>query len=158
MHLAKLGQSFIRFGIWLMGAGYLFMEAREVIATKQIANITIFALLFVLASYQLSTARLYISVKKLSLSTRCYRASSFMFIASLMAVFDASLDFLIGSVSPELIAPLLLYFLFIVGWVVNLLAVILTLASMELFLPVMVAGPTTKTADWPSDTVSNTGD
>ena len=37
-----------------MGAGYLFMEAREVVATKQLSNITIFALLFILASHQLS--------------------------------------------------------------------------------------------------------
>ena len=158
MHLAKLGQSLIRFGIWLMGAGYLFMEAREVVATKQLSNITIFALLFILASHQLSIARVHMSVKKFSLSTRCYRASSLMFIASLMAVFDASLDFLISSISPETLAPILLFLLFIVGWIVNLLAVILTILSMELFLPVIIAGPTTKPADWSSDTVLNTGD
>ena len=158
MHLAKLGQSLIRFGIWLMGAGYLFMEAREVVATKQLSNITIFALLFILASHQLSIARVHMSVKKFSFSTRCYRASSLMFIASLMAVFDASLDFLISSISPDTLAPILLFFLFIVGWIVNLLAVILTILSMELFLPVIIAGPTTKPADWSSDTVLNTGD
>ena len=158
MHVAKLGQSLIRFGIWLMGAGYLFMEAREVVATKQLSNITIFALLFILASHQLSIARVHMSVKKFSLSTRCYRASSLMFIASLMAVFDASLDFLISSISPETLAPILLFLLFIVGWIVNLLAVILTILSMELLLPVIIAGPTTKPADWSSDTVLNTGD
>lgn len=158
MRLAKLGQSLIRFGIWLMGAGYLFMEAREVVATKQLSNITIFALLFILASHQLSIARVHMSVKKFSFSTRCYRASSLMFIASLMAVFDASLDFLISSISPDTLAPILLFFLFIVGWIVNLLAVILTILSMELFLPVIIAGPTTKPADWSSDTVLNTGD
>ena len=141
-----------------MGAGYLFMEAREVVATKQLSNITIFALLFILASHQLSIARVHMSVKKFSFSTRCYRASSLMFIASLMAVFDASLDFLISSISPDTLAPILLFFLFIVGWIVNLLAVILTILSMELFLPVIIAGPTTKPADWSSDTVLNTGD
>ena len=141
-----------------MGAGYLFMEAREVVATKQLSNITIFALLFILASHQLSIARVHMSVKKFSLSTRCYRASSLMFIASLMAVFDASLDFLISSISPETLAPILLFLLFIVGWIVNLLAVILTILSMELLLPVIIAGPTTKPADWSSDTVLNTGD
>ena len=36
-----------------MGAGYLFIEARNVVATKQLSNIAIFAILFILASYQL---------------------------------------------------------------------------------------------------------
>ena len=158
IHLARLSRLLIRIALWVTGAGYLFIEAREVVATKQIANITIFALLFILASHQLNISKLYVSIKKFSLATRCYRASSLMFIASLMAVFDASLDFLISSISPETLAPILLFFLFTVGWIVNLLAVILTILSMELFLPVIIAGPTTKPADWSSDNVLNTGD
>ena len=141
-----------------MGAGYLFIEAREVIATKQLSNITIFAILFILASYQLNVSRLYATLKKLALASRCYRASSLMFIASLMAVFDASLDFLISSISPESLAPIVLTWLFILGWSVNLMAVIFTLISMELFLPIIISGPSTKSADWDSDSVSNIGD
>ena len=157
MHLAKLGRSVIRIAIWLAGAGYLFVEAREVVATKQLANITIFALLFILANHQLNLSRLYLSIEKITVSTRCYRASSLMFIASLMAVFDASIDFLISSISPESLASIILIALFITGWIVNLLAVVLALYSMELFLPVMIAGPTTKPDDWSSDTVLNIG-
>ena len=156
-HLARLSLMLTRIALWVTGAGYLFIEAREVVATKQIANITIFALLFVLASHQLNISKVYISIKQLSLATRCYRASSLMFIASLMAVFDASIDFLISSVSPESLASSILFSLFIIGWFVNLLAVILALTSMELFLPVMVSGPRTTPADWASDTVSNSG-
>ncbi len=156
-HLARLGLMLTRIALWVTGAGYLFIEAREVVATKQIANITIFALLFVLASHQLNISKVYISTKQLSLATRCYRASSLMFIASLMAVFDASIDFLISSVSPESLASSILFSLFIIGWFVNLLAVILALTSMELFLPVMVSGPRTTPADWASDSVSNSG-
>ena len=100
MNLARPSRILIRIALWVTGAGYLFIEAREVVATKQIANITIFALLFVLASHQLNISKVYLLVEKLSLATRCYRASSLMFIASLMAVFDASIDFLISSVSP----------------------------------------------------------
>ena len=74
-----------------------------------------------------------------------------------MAVFDASIDFLISSVSPESLASSILILLFIVGWVVNLFAVILTLTSMELFLPVMLSGVRTTPDDWTSDTVSNSG-
>lgn len=156
-HLARLSLMLTRIALWVTGAGYLFIEAREVVATKQIANITIFALLFVLASHQLNISKVYISTKQLSLATRCYRASSLMFIASLMAVFDASIDFLISSVSPESLASSILFSLFIIGWFVNLLAVILALTSMELFLPVMVSGPRTTPADWASDSVSNSG-
>jgi len=156
-HLARLSLMLTRIALWVTGAGYLFIEAREVVATKQIANITIFALLFVLASHQLNISKVYISIKQLSLATRCYRASSLMFIASLMAVFDASIDFLISSVSPESLASSILFSLFIIGWFVNLLAVILALTSMELFLPVMVSGPRTTPADWASDSVSNSG-
>ncbi len=141
-----------------MGTGYLFIEAREFVATKQLSNIAIFAILFILASYQSSISRLYISLKKFSTACRCYRASSMMFIASLMAVFDASLDFLISFISPESIAPTVLTWLFILGWSVNLLAVIFTLISMELFLPIIISGPSTKPADWDSNTVSNIGD
>ncbi len=140
-----------------MGTGYLFIEAREFVATKQLSNIAIFAILFILASYQSSISRLYISLKKFATACRCYRASSMMFIASLMAVFDASLDFLISSISPESIAPTVLTWLFILGWSVNLLAVIFTLISMELFLPIIISGLSTKPADWDSNTVSNIG-
>jgi hypothetical protein len=34
------------------------------------------------------------------------------------------------------------------GWCVNLMAVVFALVSMELFLPIMVAGPSTKVMDW----------
>lgn len=153
MHLANLSRLLIRIALWVTGAGYLFIEAREVVATKQIANITIFALLFILASHQLNISKLYVSIKKFSLATRCYRASSLMFIASLMAVFDASIDFLISSVSPESLASSVLISFFILGWMVNLLAVILTLVSMELFLPIMISGPRAKSEDWASDSV-----
>ena len=155
MRLVNLSRLLIRIALWVTGAGYLFIEAREVVATKQIANITIFALLFILASHQLNISKLYVSINKLSLATRCYRASSLMFIASLMAVFDASIDFLIGSVSPESFASSILISFFILGWMVNLLAVILALVSMELFLPIMISGPRAKPDDWASDSVSN---
>ena len=156
-HLAKFSQLSLRVFVWLMGAGYLFIEAREVIATKQLSNITIFAVLFILASYQLNVSRLFIVLKKFASASRCYRASTLMFIASLMAVFDASLDFLISTISPESLAPIALTWLFILGWSVNLIAVIFTLISMELFIPIIVSGPSTKSADWDSNTVSNIG-
>ena len=147
------GKHLTRFAIWILGVGYLFIEVHGVVATKQLANITIFALLFILASHQLSHSRLYLTLRKIQLATRCYRASCLMFIASLMAVFDASLDFLIGTLQPSSLGTLPLATLLIAGRIVNLLEVILAVRSMELFLPVIFTGPTITPDDWSWDNV-----
>ena len=76
-----------------------------------------------------------------------------MFIASLMAVFDASLDFLIGYSSLDTQGTLPLASLLVLGRIVNLLEVILAIRSMELFLPVIFNGPTITPEDWDSDNV-----
>lgn len=123
-----------------MGAGYLFMEAREVVATRQIANITIFALLFVLGSHQLSTSRLHLSLQRQAVAARCYRCSTLMFLASLMAVFDAALDFLISSLPANILPSPIWGSLFVLGWIVNLIAVLLAIRSMEGYLPVILEG------------------
>ena len=57
----------IRIGLWLLGATYLFLEAREVIAREQINNISFFALLFVLASYQLSVSWYFLTLQHLNI-------------------------------------------------------------------------------------------
>jgi len=139
-----------------MGDAFLFIEARKVVATKQLSNITIFAILFILVSYQLQISRLFIALKKFARASRCYRASSLMFIASLMAVFDAPLDFLFTSISPESLAPIDLNCLFILGLRMNLMAVIFTHISMELFLPIMISGLSIRSSDWDSNTFSST--
>ena len=149
----QVGKNLSRIAIWLMGLGYIFIEVREVVAAKQLANITIFALLFILASHQLSHCRLYLTLRKIPLATRCYRASCLMFIASLMAVFDASLDFLIGYSSLDNQGTLPLASLLILGRIVNLFEVILAIRSMELFLPVIFNGPTITPEDWSSDNI-----
>jgi hypothetical protein len=149
----QVGKNLSRIAIWLMGLGYIFVEVREVVAAKQLANITIFALLFILASHQLSHCRLYLTLRKIPLATRCYRASCLMFIASLMAVFDASLDFIIGYSSLDNQGTLPLASLLILGRIVNLFEVILAIRSMELFLPVIFNGPTITPEDWDSDNI-----
>ena len=148
MQLSRIGRWAIRSGVWLVGAGYLFMEAREVVATRQIANITIFALLFVLGSHQLSTSRLHLSLDRLAVAARCYRFSTLMFLASLMAVFDAALDFLIGSLPINTLPEPILGSLFVLGWLVNLIAVLLSIRSLEQYLPVMFEGLNPRLEDW----------
>ena len=76
-----------------------------------------------------------------------------MFIASLMAVFDASLDFIIGHSSLDNQGTLPLASLLILGRIVNLFEVILAIRSMELFLPVIFNGPTITPEDWDSDNI-----
>jgi hypothetical protein len=151
MQLSRIGRWAIRIGIWLVGAGYLFMEAREVVATRQIANITIFALLFVLGSHQLSTSRLHLSLDRLAVAARCYRCSTLMFLASLMAVFDAALDFLIGSLPASHLPGPIWESLFVLGWFVNLIAVLLAIRSMEHYLPVIFEGLNPRLEDWTND-------
>ena len=69
------------------------------IAREQITNITFFAVLFILANHQLSVSRNFLALKQFKTASRCYRASSLMFCASLLGVFDAALDYLIGAVT-----------------------------------------------------------
>lgn len=127
----------IRVGLWLLGATYLFLEAREVVAREQINNISFFALLFVLSSYQLSVSRNFLTLQHFKAAERCYESSSLMFIASLLAVFDAALDFLIGSIKTDLNMAGAWPFLFGLGWLINLVAVLLAIKSMEIFLPML---------------------
>ena len=60
-----------------------------------------------------------------------------MFCASLLGVFDAALDFLIGALKlPANVTPAW-SFLFALGWLINLMAVVLAIQSMESFLPLL---------------------
>jgi len=133
---AVIGRSFFHI-LWLLGATYLFLEAREVVAREQINNISFFALLFVLSSYQLSVSRNFLTLQHFKAAERCYESSSLMFIASLLAVFDAALDFLIGSIKTDLNMAGPWPFLFGLGWLINLVAVLLAIKSMEIFLPML---------------------
>jgi len=137
MRFREISLRGIRIGLWLLGAIYLFLEAREVIAREQITSITIFALLFILASHQLSVSKNFLTLEQFRAASRCYKASSLMFSASLLAVFDAALDFLIGSTKSTGSTSALWSFLFGLGWLINLVAVVLALQSMEKFLPLL---------------------
>ena len=127
----------IRAGLWLLGTVYLFIEAHEVIAREQITNITFFTVLFILANHQLSVSRNFLALKQFKTASRCYRASSLMFCASLLGVFDAALDYLIGAVTLPTSAITAWFSLFALGWAVNLVAVLLAIQSMETFLPLL---------------------
>ena len=81
-----------RCAVWLIALGYLFIEALEAVTNRQIINLAIFATLYALATYQLSTARLLFSMRRMAGSARACRASNRMFLAALMAIGDAAQD------------------------------------------------------------------
>lgn len=107
------------------------LEAREVATQRQITQITVFALLFLVANFQINLARHLGSDHKESLSI--LQASLAMFIGSLFSVLDGALDYLMASLPGGLPAGLLPV-VFVLGWGVNLISVALALGSMELFL------------------------
>ena len=114
------------------------MEAQEVVEFRQITNITIFALFFLVASYQASIANFYLLIGKRAIAIRCHEASNLMFLASLMAILDASLDFAIQFASNNTLATKSLPLLFILDWGINLIAVILAIQSIEKSLPIVL--------------------
>ena len=73
---------------------------------------------------------------RVELAREATRNSALMFIATLFSAIDAALDSLMKgfSISPTtgLVAPI-----FLIGWLVNLFAVVLALVSLIRFLPVV---------------------
>jgi hypothetical protein len=121
----------LRVLLWLVALAYLMLEAREVATQRQITQITVFALLFLVANFQINLARHLGSDHKESLPI--LQASLAMFIGSLFSVLDGALDYLMASLPGGLPAGLLPV-VFVLGWSVNLISVALALGSMELFL------------------------
>ena len=66
-HLERLSRLLIRIALWVAGAGYLLIEAREVVATTQITNIRTFALLFVLSSHYRNISTIFFYRKTITI-------------------------------------------------------------------------------------------
>lgn len=119
-----------------MALAYLLLEAREVAAQRQLTQITVFAVLFLVASFQMSVARFLSGVADPAEARIVLQCSMAMFAASLFSVLDSGFDHLFA-VLPGGVAGLALPALYLLGWVVNLLCVVLGLGSMEVFLQVL---------------------
>lgn len=123
----------LRLLIWAVALGFVLLEAREVAVQRQLTQITIFAVLFLVASFQLSLARFLVTVPDAPEATIAMQSSLAMFAASLFSVLDGALDqlfvFLPGGAAGHLAPPL-----YVLSWAVNVLSVVLALASIELFL------------------------
>ena len=117
--------------LWLVALAYLLLEAREVASQRQLTHITVFALLFLVANFQVNLAR-HLGPEHRE-SDPFLQASLAMFIGSLFSVLDGALDYLMASF-PSVLPGGLLPALYLLGWGVNLLSVALALGSMERFL------------------------
>jgi len=126
----------LRLLFWVVALAYLLLEAREVAAQRQLTQITVFAVLFLVAGFQMSVARFLSGASDPTQARIVLRCSLAMFSASLFSVLDGALDHLFTSV-PGSVAGLALPALYLLGWLVNLLSVVLALGSMELFLPAL---------------------
>lgn len=129
--LQRWSLPFLRLLLWLVAIAYLLLEAREVASQRQLTQITIFAVLFVVANFQINLAR--------SLDagdaevTPLRNASVAMFIASLFSILDGGMDYLFASFGRGLPSPFLSAF-YLLNWTVNLFCVALALSSMEAML------------------------
>ncbi len=122
----------LRVLIWGVALGFLLLEARELTAQRQLTQITVFAVLFLVASFQLSTARFLVTGPEAGEATTVLQSALVMFVASLFSVLDGALDQLLASLPggvEGMAAPLL----HVLNWAINLLSVVLALASIELF-------------------------
>ena len=133
LRLQRWSYGVLRLLFWAMALAYLLLEAREVAAQRQLTQITVFAVLFLVASFQMSLARFLSAGVDPAESRVVLQASLTMFMASLFSVLDGALDHLLVML-PAGVASGILPALYLLGWLVNLLCVGLGLASMEVFL------------------------
>lgn len=126
----------LRLLLWVVALGYLLLEAREVTAQRQLTQITVFAVLFLVASFQMGLARFLLAVPDGAEATHAIQSSLAMFAASLFSVLDGALDQLFVSL-PGVAGGPAVPLLYLLNWLLNLLCVVLALASIEQFLALL---------------------
>ena len=138
---SRFQKNLIKAAIWLTAGLFVAIETQEIFELKQIHQITILALLFVISSYQLNTARYYQFNKEKEKEKKAKHASFQMFTGSLLAVLDAGLDQLIqdsiqqGSTMINTPTTAMFY----VGWLINLTIAILVAQSLSSFVEVIAS-------------------
>ena len=119
--------------ILAIAVGYVAAETREVVEQEQLAEITQFALFFLLANFQLNIARYYQSAKKETLAQLYKSCSVLMFFACLLAVADAAMDSVIAATSRGALGVGALFSSTAFGadWLINLAMVVLAVMSLD---------------------------
>ena len=128
--------------IWLIAAGYVASETREVVQQKQLAEIAQFALFFLIANFQLSLARYYQKAEKETLAILYKSCSILMFFACLLAVADAAMDSLIAAISRDAISggTWASGLAFTADWLLNVAMVVLAAVSLDRFMCLLCQG------------------
>ena len=134
--LIVLSLTVLRVLIPILAIGFLIQEGREVYELRQLTSITLFASFYLVAGYQLAVGRTLNRMDRVELAGEAMRNSALMFIATLFSAIDAALDSLVKGFSIShtdgLVVPI-----FLIGWLVNLFAVVLAVLSLIRFLPVV---------------------
>ena len=134
--LIALSLTTLRVLIPILAIGFLIREGREVFELRQLTSVTLFATFYLVAGYQLAVGRTLNRMARVELAGEATRNSALMFIATLFSAIDAALDSLMKGFSISqtngLVVPL-----FLIGWLVNLFAVLLAVVSLIRFLPVV---------------------
>ncbi len=133
LRLQRWSYGVLRLLFWGVALAYLLLEAREVAAQRQLTQITVFAVLFLVASFEMSVARFLSGASDQAEARIVLQSSLAMFGASLFSVLDGAIDHLLLLLQAGAVNPLLPG-LYLLGWLVNVLCIVLGLASMEVFL------------------------
>ena len=130
-----------RAAIWITAGLFMSLETQGVYELRQIYQVTIFALLLLIANYQLNTARYYQFSKKAGKELKAKRASYEMFTAALLAILDAGIDQLIqdSSQSTSYLNAMPTSPLFYTGWTMNLVSTILAAKSLSNFVEITMS-------------------
>ena len=130
-----------RAAIWSTAGLFMSLETQGVYELRQIYQVTIFALLLLIANYQLNTARYYQFGKKAGKELKAKRASYEMFTAALLAILDAGIDQLIqdSSQSTSYLNAMPTSPLFYTGWTINLVSTILAAKSLSNFVEITMS-------------------
>ena len=133
--LNKLYKAFI----WCTAGIFIALESQEIYELQQINQVTVFALLFVISNYQLSTARYHLAAKDNENEYLAKKASFQMFIGSLLAALDAGLDQLIQDSAQHSNSSIGIptSALFYLGFVINIIMALLAAKSLSSFIDAM---------------------
>ena len=125
--------------IWCTAGIFIAIESQEIFELQQINQITIFALLFVISNYQLSTARYHLAAKDNENECLAKKASFQMFIGSLLAALDAGLDQLIQDSAQHSNSSIGIptTAMFYLGFLINIIMALLVAKSLTSFVDVM---------------------
>ena len=139
------------------------MESREIFELRQITSVTLFVGLSVVGNLQMSVGRALIKTSEQRLGFKAAQAAGLMLIAALFSSVDAAVDVFLNAINIEE-KNLLIFLLFLGGWVCNVVAVLIACISVQRFLPLLQrflqASPDELVPSWSSslaDGQSNTG-